>query len=156
LIAAGTGGLAATLISAFAKYCVFHPVISVRLDAKKGSYVQTWFFPSSEARDFARALAPGRTAPSASEGWYLRLHVENTGLSTIKRCSGYITKMTKDAAGIESIPKQEVVALGWAHKGTEPRDIPRGAFFHLDVASLYLPPDGRLLRIAHELPPSLL
>ena len=157
LIAAGTGGLAAAVITAFVKHLVFHPVISVRLDAKKGSYVQTWFFPSSEARATAQELlGPGGTVPTASEVRYLRLHVENTGLSTIRSCSGYITKMTKRALGIESISKQEVVALTWAHKGTEPRDIPRGAFFHLDVASLYMMPNGNLLRISHELPSSLL
>jgi hypothetical protein len=156
LLAAATGGLAATLISAFAKYCVFHPVISVRLDAKKGSYVPTWFSPSSEERAGAQALlGSDGTVPNVSEVRYLRLHVENTGLSTIKNCSGYITKMTKRASGIESISKQEVVALGWAHKGTEPRDIPRGGFFHLDVASLYRMPDRSLLRISPELPSSL-
>src|SRR5262249_13405544 len=64
--------------------------------------------------------------------------------------------MTKRASGIESISKKEVVALAWAHKGTQPRDIPRGAFFHLDVASLYMMPNGSSLRISPELPSSLL
>jgi hypothetical protein len=48
LLAAGTGGLAATLISAFAKYWVFHPVISVRLDAKKGSYGRMMLYGASD------------------------------------------------------------------------------------------------------------
>jgi hypothetical protein len=57
LLAAGTGGLAATLISAFAKYWAFRPVISVRLDAKKGSYGQmTLYGASDEARALAKAL----------------------------------------------------------------------------------------------------
>jgi hypothetical protein len=63
--------------------------------------------------------------------------------------------MKKSASGGESIPKQEVVALAWANKGTEPRDIPRGAFFHLDVASLHMMPNGNVLRIS-EMPASLL
>jgi hypothetical protein len=112
LLAAATGGLAATLISAFAKYCIFHPVISVRLDAKKGSYVKTWFFLPSEAKAVVNSLLDlAGPVPGASEVRYLRLHVENTGRSTIKSCSGYITQMTKRASGIESISKQEVVAL---------------------------------------------
>ncbi len=51
--------------------------------------------------------------------------------------------------------EQEVVVLAWAHKDTEARDIPRGAFFHLDVASLYLLPTGRVLQVAHRTPTTL-
>jgi hypothetical protein len=146
LIAFVGGSLMATVISAFAKYCLFHPVISVRLDEKRGSYgaMEVLY------------LDPQQKPTGASfQARYLRLHVENTGFSSIKDCSGYITKITKRIPGTQSVSEQEVVVLAWAHKDTEARDIPRGAFFHLDVASLYLLPTGRVLQVAHRTPTSL-
>jgi hypothetical protein len=146
LIAFVGGSLMATVISAFAKYCLFHPVISVRLDEKRGSYgaMEVLY------------LDPQQKPTGASfQARYLRLHVENTGFSSIKDCSGYITKITKHIPGTQSVSEQEVVVLAWAHKDTEARDIPRGAFFHLDVASLYLLPTGRVLQVAHRTPTSL-
>jgi hypothetical protein len=143
LVAAATGGLAATVITAFVKHCILHPVISVRLDRERGSYgPMTVIEPST-----GKFLCAAR---------YFRLHVENTGLSSIKACSGYITGITKLARGTKTISKQEVVLLGWANHGMGPRDIPRGAFFHLDVASLYLKQDGRVLQVSHEMPTSLM
>jgi hypothetical protein len=87
---------------------------------------------------------------------YLRLKVANTGLSSIKACSGYIIGITKHASGTKTISQQEVVTLGWANHGLGARDLPRGAFFHLDIGSLWLTPhDGRLLHVSHQLPSSL-
>jgi hypothetical protein len=76
-----------------------------------------------------------------------RLHVENTGFSTIKDCCGYIIRLTKRTSKGQIVPHQEVLDLGWAHKNTNPRDIPRGAFFHMDVATLHLLPAERKVRL---------
>ena len=72
---------------------------------------------------------------------FIRLYVKNTGLSTIKDCCGYITKLTKRTeTEEEGVPKQqEIIDLGWSHyPQSTARAIPRGAFFHMDVVSLYL------------------
>jgi hypothetical protein len=134
------------VITAFVKYWCAHPVISVLfLGAESGSYGPMTVYAQDNQQN---AIGfPAR---------YLRLKVENTGLSSIKACSGYIIGITKHASGTQTISKQEVVTLGWANHGMGARDIPRGAFFHLDIASLYLTPkDGRILRVSHELPSSL-
>jgi hypothetical protein len=66
---------------------------------------------------------------------YFRLHVENTGLSTVRSCSGYITKITKRVGGQRIASEEEVLSLGWASYGqSDARDIPRGAFFHMDTS----------------------
>jgi hypothetical protein len=146
LIAAATGGLAATVITAFAKNWLIHPVISLLyLGEKSGSYGPMTIYGQDKQQNVISF--PAR---------YLRLKVENTGLSSIKACSGYIIGITRHASARQTISEQEVVSLGWANHGMGARDIPRGAFFHLDIASLYLTPnDGRILRVSHELPSSL-
>src|SRR5258706_4740653 len=113
LLAAGTGCLAATLISAFAKYYVFHPVISVRLDERRGS--------STDVIDAIVVYSGGYIGPASvtHKARYLRLHVENTGLSSIKGCSGFITQMTKHLPGVKQVSRQEVVDLGWSHHTSE-------------------------------------
>ena len=85
---------------------------------------------------------------------YLRLVIENTGKSSVKDCSGYITKISKSSEGRPIPPEQEVLQLGWSHKSVDPRSIPRGAFFHMDVVSLHLKPEGRKL-ILSQMPHSL-
>jgi hypothetical protein len=45
-------------------------------------------------------------------------------------------KLSKRVAGTQSGSQEEVIDLGWAHHRSQ-RDIPRGAFFHLDVVSLH-------------------
>jgi hypothetical protein len=147
LVAAATGGLAATVITAFVKNWLVHPVISVLyLGEKSGSYGPMTVYQRDNQQRLIGSF-PAR---------YLRLKVENTGLSSIKACSGYIIGITKHASGTKTISQQEVVTLGWANHGLGARDVPRGAFFHLDIASLYLTPnDGRILRVAHEIPSSL-
>src|SRR5258708_24545458 len=123
LLAFMGGSFMTALISAFVKHYIFHPVISVRLDEKKGSYGPV------------PLIGPNGTI--RSEARFFRLHVENTGYSSIKDCSGYITKMTKRVRGKGSSEAHlDVIDLGWAHKNTGTRDIPPGAFFHLDVATL--------------------
>jgi hypothetical protein len=129
----------ATVISAFVKYLWVHPVISARLDEHRGSY--------GPLMDIYRADASGNIV-GKHKGRYLRLNVKNNGLSSIKDCSGYITQITKRVGGTQSDSRQEVIDLGWAHQqdNSNQRDIPRGAFFHLDVCSLqqYPGPDWRL------------
>jgi hypothetical protein len=137
------GSVAAAAIGALAKYWL-RPIITVRLDLKKGSYVSSIVFatdPNGQSFTF-----PAR---------FLRLHVENTGRSSIKDCSGYITKGTKSGPGQKSEDQKEVLLMGWSHIKEKARDIPRGAFFHLDVVSLYLLPDGRIILYLPDLPNSL-
>jgi hypothetical protein len=142
LVAFVGGSLVTAAITAFLKNWIFHPVISVRLDRGRGSYGPMTLIDQSTGKPLFDAR-------------YFRLHVENTGLSSIKACSGYITGITKFASGTATISRQEVVVLGWANHGMGARDIPRGAFFHLDVASLYLTPNGRVLQVSHAMPTSL-
>src|SRR5262249_15773003 len=143
LVAFAGGSLATALITAFVTRCLVHPVISVRLDEKKGSYGQV------------PLVAPGNPSVT-SQAKFFRLHVENTRYSSLKGCSGYITKMAKRVQGMGSAQAHlEIIDLGWAHRSTEPRDIPRGAFFHLDVATLHLQPGGNVLWISHYMPTNL-
>lgn len=53
--------------------------------------------------------------------------------------------MTKIVGGQKTGDESEVLDLGWAHKSekSNARDIPPSAFFHMDVATLHLLPDGR-------------
>ena len=72
---------------------------------------------------------------------YFRLHVENTGLSSVKDCCGFMTKLTRHTDKGQTIPVEEILDLGWAHHpNSNTRDIPRGAAFHMDIATLYLWP----------------
>jgi hypothetical protein len=131
------GGLAAWAISSFVTYWILHPVISARLLEKKGCYVTS-----------------GIGNPEQYKAKYLRLLVENTGQSSVKDCSGYIIKISKSPEGTAVPPEQEVLQLGWSHRSVDPRNIPRGAFFHMDVISLHLKPEGRRLMLS-QLPHSL-
>ena len=100
--------------------------------------------------------ATGRDAAGnevRSEVKYFRLYIENTGLSSIKSCSGYITELRKRVGGQEiRAPRDVGRGSGWAHKSDAPRDIPRGAFFYIDVATLY----GTVLSLSHKFPTTLL
>jgi hypothetical protein len=132
LLAAFAGGsLVATVVSAFVTHLIFHPVISVRLDERKGSHGRVTIYYYDDRRKVI----------GTSQAKYFRLHVENTGLSTVRACSGYITKITKRVGGQLTASEEEVVSLGWASYGhSDARDIPRGAFFHMDIATLHLDP----------------
>jgi hypothetical protein len=142
LIAFVGGSLMTTVITTFVKQCISHPVISVRLHRETGSYGPMTIVEDS-------------TGAWLFDARYFRLQIENTGLSSIKACSAYITSITKVAKGTSTISRQEVVPLTWPNYGRGPRDIPRGAFFHVDVASLYLKPGGSVLHVAYEMPTSL-
>jgi hypothetical protein len=137
LVAFVGGSLMTAAITAFLTHYVFHPVISVQLDEKKGSHGPVpliWFDDH-------------RKPTGQSQAKFFRLHVENTGHSSIKDCCGYITKMTKRIQGMgKSEAHLDVISLSWAHKDTETRDIPPGAFFHLDVATLHLNRTGNVLQ----------
>jgi hypothetical protein len=129
LVGFAGGSLAATVIGALVKHWVMHPVISVRLDRELGSYGPVTVNHFDKDQNVI-ATNPAR---------FLRLHVENTGLSSIKDCCGYITNLSKHTASGKTVPHKEVLDLGWAHHPQSPsRDIPRGAFFHMDVATLHL------------------
>jgi len=107
-------------------YWLNRPIISVRLVKEKGCYVTT-----------------SRGNPPTHKARYLRLLVENTGRSSIQSCKGYVTSITHTVNGIPSAVEQEVLELGWSGGGgTNPRSIPRGAFFYMDVVSLDLVKSG--------------
>jgi hypothetical protein len=123
-----TGSVALGL---YVKYWT-RPIISVRLQEKRGSYGAVPLILSDEKGN--KSLQPAK---------YLRLHVENTGRSTIKDCSGHAVRFTKRVDGREQAGPKDVLSLGWAHyPDSKKRDIPRGAFFFIDVATLLLLPDG--------------
>jgi hypothetical protein len=107
-----------------------HPIISVRLDKKKGS---TGEVTLTSYDNLGKVIEQHQVK-------FIRLHVENTGRSTINKCSGYITKLKRTEPGAhETKIDGEVIDLGWAHHDySSSRDIPSGAFFHLDVLSLAL------------------
>jgi hypothetical protein len=141
LVAFVGGSLMTAVITAFVKNWLVHPVISVCIDEKRGSYETT--------------EAIHATTGQSLEAKYLRLHVENTGFSSIRACCGYIIGITKRAGGTAIISKQEVITLGWANHGLGARDIPRGAFFHLDVIVLFIDPSGRTLSLTQNMPNTL-
>jgi hypothetical protein len=89
--------------------------------------------------------------PPTHQGKFLRLLVENVGRSAVKGCVGYIVSITKTEGGVPQPIEQEVWELAWtAAKGLTPRDIPRGAFFHLGLASLELTyPNCKLGLVVH-------
>jgi hypothetical protein len=131
------GGVIAWGVGLIWTHWIMRPVVSVRLDEKRGCYGPTQVFVTHE---------DGRQTYSYDVR-FLRLLVENTGLSSIKDCCGYITKLTKRTDKGDVVPKQEIISLGWAHHAhSSARSIPRGAFFHMDVVTLHLLPTGRVLR----------
>jgi hypothetical protein len=134
LIGFAGGALSTAAISAFLKQCIFHPVISVSLDREKGCYGSVKLYEVNNQ---------GQVTGS-HPGKFFRLHIENTGLSSIKDCSGYITKITKRTDKGQAFPHREIIELGWVNATVRgARDIPRGAFFHMDIVTLNLWPDGR-------------
>ena len=161
LIAFVGGSLMTAVISAFVKHCIFHPVISVRLDNESGSYGTTVVYQVLQQPEQlgGHQLGPVQLLTGGHQARYLRLHVENTGLSSIKDCSGHITKITKRVRGTPSQAPLDVVDLGWVNKNKMTTDIPRGAFFHMDVVTLHLTdllPPERKLTIPQGVPTHLL
>jgi hypothetical protein len=144
ILAFAGGSLSAAAIGAFVKHCIFHPVISVCLDRKKGCTGQVPLYIGTQYSHEAR---------------YLRLRIENTGLSSIKDCCGLITGLTKHTADKgQTVPPQEVFYLGWAHNPeSRMRDIPRGAYFYMDIVTLeLLSPERRKLRFSTPFPTTLI
>jgi hypothetical protein len=139
LLAFAGGSLMATAVSAFVTHLLFHPMVSVRLDEKRGSHGPVTLYHLDDRKKVI----------GTSQAKYFRLHVENTGLSTVRGCSGYITKIAKRIGGQLTASEEEVISLGWASHGqSDARDIPRGAFFHMDIATLDLDPaKGSTLRL---------
>jgi hypothetical protein len=93
------------------------------------------------------------------EARYLRLHIENTGLSSIRDCCGLITKITKHTADKGQIIRpQEVIYLGWSHyPESKTRDIPRGAYFYMDIVTVeLLSSERRKLRLSTAFPATLI
>jgi hypothetical protein len=102
LIGFAGGALSTAAISAFITHWVFHPVISVCLDKKKGSYGDV------KVNDFDKEGNLTGSHPAK----FFRLHIENAGLSSIKDCCGYITKITKHTDQGQDAPHQESLNLG--------------------------------------------
>lgn len=98
------------------------PILSARLVQGRGCYVTT-----------------SRGNPPTHDARFLRLFIENRGLSTIHNCKGYITGVTRIVNGNRVPLQQEVLELTWSSGGdAESRSIPRSAFFYMNVASLDL------------------
>jgi hypothetical protein len=58
--------------------------------------------------------------------------------------------MTKRVGGRQGVSEEEVLELSWSHKkDADPRDIPPGAFFHMDVVALHLRQTGRVMHLRH-------
>jgi hypothetical protein len=145
VIAFAGGSVAAAGVTAFVKHCVFHPVISVCLDRRKGCTGQVPLYTP--------------TGQYSHEARYLRLRIENTGLSSIRDCCGLITGLAKHTADKgTSVPPQEVFHLGWSHHPeSRTRDIPRGAYFYMDIVTLeLLSPERRKLRLSAAFPTTLI
>jgi hypothetical protein len=146
LVAFLGGGVTAWGLGLFVTHWILHPVIGVHLDEKKGSYGPVPLYKQDK---------DGNQTHS-HDGRYLRLYVENTGLSSVKDCCGFITKITKSTNKGETTPRSEVLDLGWSHHGhSRTRSIPRGTFFHMDVVTLHLLPQGRELRLPGLFPTTL-
>jgi hypothetical protein len=109
------------------------PILSAKLVQGMGCYVTT-----------------SRGNPPTHQARFLRLLVENRGLSTIHNCKGYITGITQIVNGNRTPLQHEVLELLWSSSGGEkPRSIPRGAFFYMDIASLDLvQPGPHILRLS--------
>jgi hypothetical protein len=108
------------------------PIIRARVVNGRGCYVTT-----------------GRGNPPTHQARFLRLIIENDGYSSIKDCKGYITAIRRIVNGSPMTVQQEVLELCWSvGDGARPRNIPRGAFFYLDVASLDLVPGGGQLGLS--------
>jgi hypothetical protein len=123
------GGVVAWGLNFVVTRWIDYPIISVRLDEKKGSTGEvtvTSFDNMGNVKEQHQAK-------------FIRLHIENTGRSTIKDCCGYITKLTRTEPGAHATTNEgEVIDLGWAHHGhSSSRNIPPTAFFHLDVLTLH-------------------
>jgi hypothetical protein len=141
VIAFASGSVAAVFVNAVGRYWMLQPVISVRLDRAVGSAYKTRVPPDAPEGD-------------KEEGEYIsngiRLRVENTGLSSIKDCCGFIVEMRRCQPGVSAVTRQEVVELSWAHKrDNRMRDIPRDTFFHMDVVAVFKKRAGRQLDIRH-------
>jgi hypothetical protein len=126
------GGSVVASLTNYGVSCFRRPVISARLEDSKGCYVTT------DVGD-----------PPTHKAKYLRLLIENTGLSSIKDCSGYINQVTKSHEGTTIDSKQEVLMLGWSHSPTPARNIPHGAFFYMDVVALHALPQGNILHVSN-------
>jgi hypothetical protein len=138
LIGFAGGGVTATLINAAVKHWC-RPIISARLVPDIGCYVES-----------------GRGNPQTHTAKFLRLQVRNTGLSLLESCAGYITRITKRQNGQVINDQREVLELVWSHQSTAPRDIPRDAFFYIDVAALdRLAAGNNVLSFGRPLPHSL-
>ena len=102
------------------------PIISALIKSGKGCYVTT-----------------SRGNPPTHNARFLRLLIENRGRSTIHNCKGYIIGVSQIVNGASTNPQQEVLELEWSSGGAaNPRSIPRGAFFYMNVASLDLVKNG--------------
>jgi hypothetical protein len=119
LIGFAGGSVASTLINGSWTWWR-RPIITALLIPNVGCYVET-----------SRGDPPNhRTAK------FLRLQVGNKGLSSLKGCSGYVTRIITRQNGQTTNDEREILELKWSHQGAVFRDIPRGGFFYVDIAAL--------------------
>jgi hypothetical protein len=118
----------------------YRPEIRAELIADAGCYV-------SGTRKSGTSELPAR---------FLRLMVRNSGRSSIRDCSGYITSIERIRNSQKIGDKGEVLQLAWAHRHIQQpcRNIPRVAFFYMDIARLEIHGDTKLLCL-EEIPSTL-
>jgi hypothetical protein len=96
-------GAAIAIFFRAAEHLILKPVISIIFDDKEGCYGEATYCDFDNQQEWPI--------------WYVRLRVEKTGLSSIKDCCAFVTKITKrNADGECPPPPVEVIDLGWAHR----------------------------------------
>jgi hypothetical protein len=128
------GAVVATAINAVVGW-LNRPIIMARIVEGAGCYVKT-----------------SRGNPPSHDAMFLRLQIKNRGKSSVIGCAAYVTRITRKQPGTKIDDAQEVLTLHWANSSEASVDIPRGAFFYLDVASLDCVPGHSVLGIGADLP----
>ena len=107
------------------------PIIQVQLDDKGDCHDRTELVSKEDGKGFAQVM-------------YLRLRIRNRGQTTIKDCFGNLIgiRVWDDGGKVFDFDR-EVIPLGWANYDPKQRNIARGDYYGLDVASLLLSKDEK-------------
>jgi hypothetical protein len=121
------GSFATYLIQAFVSWRK-RPIIVAKFVERSGCYAET---------------RRGNNPAAPHKATFLRLIIENVGKSKLEDCTAYITRISKRVGNLPAVlAPREVITLKWSHGLGGGRDIPRNAFFFLDVISLEQPAGG--------------
>jgi hypothetical protein len=104
------------------------PIINVELNSRAGSHGSVM----TDLKNIHGITGQGEVK-------YFRILIQNAGLTTIKDCRGHLIKVTRRVGKKAESFASERHPLGWAnYPESKKRDIPSGADFHMDVATLLL------------------